>query len=104
MLKSIVSKTTTFNPMIGGGFARHMIEVFKANRALKTSSRKNKLKAGKGVNGKKPLRFGKATSAQKKTVLFNKNKIQKQIRFRVGLLILTIIFTVLIISLFISLG
>ncbi len=56
--------------MSGGGFARHVIEVFKANRALKTSSRKNKLKAGKGVNGKKTLRFGKATSAQKKDCAF----------------------------------
>ena len=84
------------------GFSRYVIEVIKNNRALLPSQNRTKSKSGEHPDGKKPLRFKKANRAGKKTILYDKKKIEQQIRFRVGLIIMTVIFITLAIVLFVS--
>lgn len=86
------------------GFSRHVIEVIKNNRALLPSQNRTKDQGGNHPDGKKPLKFRKASNSQKKTIYYNKEKIQKQIRFRVGLLMVVIIFVFLLVILFLSFG
>jgi hypothetical protein len=90
--------------MSGGGFARHMIAAFNANRALKTSSRINIQTSGKRVDGYKPLKFAKANKATKAQIYDDKVFVERQIRFRIGVLIFGVVLAGLLLFLFLSFG
>lgn len=81
------------------GFSRHVIEVIKNNRAMLPSQNRKKSKTGKNIDGKKPIKFKQANRATKKIIYYDKKKIEKQIRFRIGLLVMAAIFIFLLLLL-----
>lgn len=86
------------------GFSRAAIELVKNNRNLRTSSRKEKLVAGKNIDGKKPVKFAKASLSVKARIKADKTFVQEQIRFRIGILITIVVFALLFLFLFLSFG
>lgn len=79
------------------GFAEFAKRIIKENRELKNSigAKYKDIQAGSHQDGKKPLRFKKADVATKKSIQYRKEQIEKQIRFKIGVVITVFIFIVL---------
>ena len=90
--------------MAGFGFARHAIEIIKSNRALKTSSKKGKIAAGKSRDGKKSFHFEQASNQVLNRIKMDKVYLAKQLKFRLLLLSVSFIFAILIFILFYNFG
>ena len=86
------------------GFSRHVIEVIKNNRAMLPSQNWKKSTSGKNIDGKKPIKFKKANRATKNIIYYDKKKLQKQLQFRIGLVIVISIFVLLLFLLLYNFG
>lgn len=90
--------------MGGPGFAKLGNQLIRENSALKKSLKKSTKKSGKHKDGKKAIKFKQANRATKKIIYYDKVKLQKQLRFRVGLVIVIAIFVFLAFLLFFNFG
>lgn len=82
------------------GFAMYGNYLIKKNKELKDLLRRATAKPGKNLQGKQALRFKKANKQRKKGIAFDKKLIEKQLRFRIGLVIFVSIFIFLVTLLF----
>lgn len=90
--------------MGGPGFAKLGNQLIRENSALKKSLKRKTKKSGKNINGTKPIQFKQANRATKNIIYYDKVKLQKQLRFRIGLVIVLSIFVFLAFLLFFNFG
>lgn len=90
--------------MGGPGFAKLGNHLIQQNKALRDMLRRKKNSSGQNIDGKKAVKFGKASPAVKARIKADKAFVQQQIRFRIGVLLTILILGLLLLFLFLSFG
>lgn len=86
--------------MGGPGFAMYGNYLIKKNKELKDLLGRALGKSGENIQGKQKLRFKKASQQSKKRIAFDKKLLEKQLHFRIGVIITVSIFIFFVTLLF----
>lgn len=83
------------------GFATNLKKVIEQNRALLKKPSHEIPKTGKHKDGKKPIRFQKFSTKRAAIIQYDKEKIAKDIQFRVVILLCVILLFSLLVVFFV---